>query len=86
MTSTERGQNRLSESGSIHQNRPEQNQGVRWSGQQDSNLRPAVPKTAALPGCAIPRGTRGRPFDTCFAVCQQGGVPLPQSGRSNLPY
>src|SRR5579864_3435670 len=26
-----------------------------WSGQQDLNLRPAVPKTAALPGCAIPR-------------------------------
>jgi hypothetical protein len=31
--------------------------GFLWSGQQDSNLRPAVPKTAALPGCAIPRGT-----------------------------
>src|ERR1700688_506653 len=30
----------------------------RWSGQQDSNLRPAVPKTAALPGCAIPRPVR----------------------------
>jgi iron complex outermembrane recepter protein len=27
----------------------------RWSGQQDSNLRPGVPKTPALPGCAIPR-------------------------------
>src|SRR5688572_12227646 len=26
-----------------------------WSGQQDSNLRPEVPKTSALPGCAIPR-------------------------------
>jgi hypothetical protein len=26
-----------------------------WSGQQDSNLRPGVPKTPALPGCAIPR-------------------------------
>src|SRR5437764_15368975 len=26
-----------------------------WSGQLDSNQRPAVPKTAALPGCAIPR-------------------------------
>ena len=33
--------------------------GFFWSGQQDSNLRPAVPKTAALPGCAIPRGTGG---------------------------
>jgi hypothetical protein len=29
--------------------------GVLWSGQLDSNQRPAVPKTAALPGCAIPR-------------------------------
>lgn len=29
-----------------------------WSGQQDLNLRPAVPKTAALPGCAIPRISR----------------------------
>jgi hypothetical protein len=28
---------------------------VDWSGQQDSNLRPEVPKTSALPGCAIPR-------------------------------
>ena len=31
------------------------NQPGNWSGQQDLNLRPAVPKTAALPGCAIPR-------------------------------
>ncbi len=28
---------------------------VSWSGQQDLNLRPEVPKTSALPGCAIPR-------------------------------
>ena len=26
-----------------------------WSGRLDSNQRPAVPKTAALPGCATPR-------------------------------
>ena len=26
-----------------------------WSGRQDSNLRPPVPKTGALPGCATPR-------------------------------
>ena len=25
------------------------------SGRQDSNLRPPVPKTGALPGCATPR-------------------------------
>ena len=29
-----------------------------WSGQLDSNQRPAVPKTAALPGCAIPRSLK----------------------------
>ena len=28
---------------------------VLWSGRLDSNQRPAVPKTAALPGCATPR-------------------------------
>ena len=27
----------------------------KWSGRQDSNLRPSVPKTDALPGCATPR-------------------------------
>ena len=27
----------------------------KWSGQQDSNLRPSGPKPDALPGCAIPR-------------------------------
>src|ERR1700731_677100 len=31
-----------------------------WSGQLDSNQRPAVPKTAALPGCAIPRLSLGK--------------------------
>src|SRR5947199_169679 len=29
-----------------------------WSGQQDLNLRPGVPKTPALPGCAMPRSYR----------------------------
>src|SRR6516165_8107071 len=28
---------------------------IYWSGHADSNRGPAVPKTAALPGCAIPR-------------------------------
>src|SRR3984893_17459986 len=41
-----------------------------WSGQQDLTLRPAVPKTAALPGCAIPR--RSRHLDTWFAPASQG--------------
>ena len=27
------------------------------SGRQDSNLRPPVPKTGALPGCATPRSS-----------------------------
>src|SRR5882757_6931200 len=35
------------------------NQRAAWSGQQDSNLRPEVPKTSALPGCAIPRRRTG---------------------------
>src|SRR5207237_7114650 len=35
-----------------------------WSGQLDSNQRPAVPKTAALPGCAIPRSILGIDVDT----------------------
>src|SRR5882757_2176255 len=35
------------------------NQRAAWSGQQDSNLRPEVPKTSALPGCAIPRAPHG---------------------------
>src|SRR5215831_7984916 len=29
----------------------------RWSGQQDSNLRPPAPKAGALPDCAMPRST-----------------------------
>ena len=29
--------------------------GVKWSGRQDSNLRPSAPKADALPGCATPR-------------------------------
>src|ERR1700722_10434050 len=43
--------------------------GFLWAGQQDSTLRPAVPKTAALPGCAIPR--RSRLVDTWFAPASQ---------------
>lgn len=31
---------------------------LKWSGRQDSNLRPTVPKTVALPGCATPRLSR----------------------------
>ena len=28
---------------------------AKWSGRQDSNLRPSAPKADALPGCATPR-------------------------------
>jgi hypothetical protein len=45
----------------------------RWSGQLDSNQRPAVPKTAALPGCAIPRSLED-PVDTRLKRRQQGGM------------
>ncbi len=31
----------------------------RWSGRRDSNSRPPVPKTGALPDCATPRHPRG---------------------------
>lgn len=34
----------------------------KWSGQQDSNLRPSGPKPDALPGCAIPRAVDGLRF------------------------
>jgi hypothetical protein len=42
-----------------------------WSGQLDSNQRPAVPKTAALPGCAIPRIPLGNDVDTRLRRDQQ---------------
>jgi hypothetical protein len=45
-----------------------------WSGQLDSNQRPAVPKTAALPGCAIPR-LSGNDVDTRSGVNRQGVRP-----------
>ncbi|VWX56885.1 hypothetical protein SPHINGOR109_10733 [Sphingorhabdus sp. 109] len=36
----------------------------KWSGRQDLNLRPPVPKTGALPGCATPR--RALPLGGAF--------------------
>src|ERR1700742_3794550 len=51
-----------------------------WSGQLDSNQRPAVPKTAALPGCAIPRSyRRSRRYTLKELSARQGW--LQQSGR-----
>ena len=32
---------------------------IRWSGRQDSNLRPSAPKADALPDCATPRHQAG---------------------------
>src|SRR4051794_2535083 len=50
----------------------------RWSGQQDSNLRPAVPKTAALPGCAIPRSVE----NTCLVRAERSESKALGQGRS----
>ena len=47
-----------------------------WSGREDSNLRPAAPKTAALPGCATPR---------CPATESQEARLLPFSIRHSKP-
>src|SRR3954467_3570115 len=58
--------------------RPGMTEPASWSGQLDSNQRPAVPKTAALPGCAIPRFSRKR-CDTRSARRQQDG------GNEDLP-
>jgi hypothetical protein len=30
---------------------------LKWSGREDSNLRPPAPEAGALPGCATPRHT-----------------------------
>src|SRR5947199_10708341 len=46
-----------------------------WSGQPDSNRRPGVPKTPALPGCAMPRQGAAETIRTAsitrFAKAQQ---------------
>ncbi len=48
--------------------------GRKWSGQQDSNLRPSAPKADALPGCAIPRQ---------LDFCGLSGIgPVSQAGMS----
>ena len=61
----EQGKNGLSERRQNGSNNIQRNQFGSWSGQQDLNLRPGVPKTPALPGCAIPRRSRHWiPFST----------------------
>src|SRR2546430_2584574 len=44
-----------------------------WSGPQDSNLGPEVPKTSALPGCAMPR-SRER-YTVRFGPASRPGQP-----------
>lgn len=42
----------------------------KWSGRQDSNLRPSGPKPDALPGCATPRhGITGITMSSRLAAC-----------------
>ena len=41
----------------------------RWSGRQDSNLRPPAPKAGALPGCATPRLKSLRILLACESGC-----------------
>ena len=43
----------------------------RWSGRQDSNLRPSAPKADALPGCATPRLAQALRFPAIFAQAQR---------------
>src|SRR5271170_6252830 len=40
----------------------------RWSGRSDSNRRPRVPKTRALPGCATPRRIAPEPMGAAMAA------------------
>ena len=82
------------------QNRMSMNQALSWSGQQDSNLRPGVPKTPALPGCAIPRQSPlgehlfGTPRETMLSrrytrprhrQCSSFAVPAPWA-KCGAPY
>src|ERR1700689_5144856 len=52
---------------------------LRWSGQQDLNLRPEVPKTSALPGCAIPR------IPDRFAIMRRRTWTSPRRATAPMP-
>src|SRR5262245_26580851 len=59
----------------------------RWSGQQDSNLRPPAPKAGALPDCAMPRlAAKGPLITSRYIVCvnrtSQGPVTFAQRGEA----
>src|SRR4051794_8450936 len=45
-----------------------------WSGRRDSNPRPPVPKTGALPGCATPR--RGGTLWAAALRCKDQSLPM----------
>jgi hypothetical protein len=51
----------------------------KWSGRQDSNLRPPAPKAGALPGCATPRST-----DLDFTVFQAPSASAARASTSEL--
>jgi hypothetical protein len=52
----------------------------RWSGRQDSNLRPSGPKPDALPDCATPRHGQRLDFSSFGRV---GAQPLARSERND---
>jgi hypothetical protein len=61
---------------------------VSWSGQLDSNQRPAVPKTAALPGCAIPRYPQNslsiHAQNACIKQRPRGRIRRQSAGKARL--
>ena len=52
-----------------------------WSGREDSNFRPTVPKTVALPGCATPRLMRFI-YNVEFLKESEKSVTRPDNFRS----
>jgi hypothetical protein len=79
----ERREQRQNGSSERRQNARVINQRDAWSGQQDLNLRPGVPKTPALPGCAIPRGTRSLDTRLCF---HQQAARRGRRKRARVPH
>src|SRR5215471_17476996 len=57
-----------------------------WSGQQDLNLRPGVPKTPALPGCAMPRRRRVGPRYTVRFAPASRAAELPVATEDRMPH
>ena len=61
--------------------------GEKWSGREDSNLRPPAPKAGALPGCATPRHFAGtvRKLVSLKEFSTAHGVDSPRSGQRASP-